>query len=764
MANRTFSNVKINVAFTQHANHTDNLVTNESLAISLGKIMKWKNDFHSVVWTGAADSASNATTVNGHTVNIDVPANAKFTDTTYTFATGDTNGTFKVTPLGGTAQNVSIKGLGSMAYKTDTDYIPTSKMGVANGVATLGTDGKVPTSQLPSYVDDVTDAYRDASTGKFYTSSAKTTEITPEGDKIYVDTATNTTWRWTGTAYVQIKGDLTLGETSSTAYRGDRGKIAYDHSQLTSGNPHNVTAADVGLGNVENKSVSTIKNEILTKTNVNNLYTSDGGLVTFNDKASDTKDGILTKEYFSKIGYTNIAYATSATAAATAAKVATVVDNDNWELKTGSIVCIKFSATNTGQNPTINVNDTGAFRVWYNTALLTTSNLGYAGTTNRPMWFMYDGTQWVFMGWSMDNSGSDTYDRTRLSAAPKAGTAGVFQYSIIALDTDDKFQALTTTGGTGTSKVWNTSAKFRNAPIIFYYGGAAKTNNTALETSNLFSEMSGLDLRYSSNITSSAGFTANMPIYIECDVNDAGYWSVTTTGLTQTFTSGKYYIFLGIMNNVYQCSIASDHPIYYYDGTNLVPTGGMTAAEKTKLAGIEANANKYTHPTYTAHASGLYKITVDTTGHISAATGVAASDVLGAIGTKLVKNVTQKSSGVATITYTDDTTSDVTIYTHPITAGNKHIPPGGASGQFLKYFESGTATWAAISTSDISGYVAPTTYVDFTGATASANGVHGLVPAPTKGDQATKFLKADGTWSDDPVIEADTLTLNVVAS
>jgi hypothetical protein len=46
---------------------------------------------------------------------------------------------------------------------------------------------------------------------------------------------------------------LALGETESTAYRGDRGKIAYDHSQIT-GNPHGTTKADIGLGNVDNTS------------------------------------------------------------------------------------------------------------------------------------------------------------------------------------------------------------------------------------------------------------------------------------------------------------------------------------------------------------------------------------------------------------------------------------------------------------------------------------------------------------------------------
>jgi len=55
---------------------------------------------------GNANTASNAQTVNGHTVNSDVPSNATFTDTTYTFANG-TNG-FTVTPSGGTAQTVTV--------------------------------------------------------------------------------------------------------------------------------------------------------------------------------------------------------------------------------------------------------------------------------------------------------------------------------------------------------------------------------------------------------------------------------------------------------------------------------------------------------------------------------------------------------------------------------------------------------------------------------------------------------------------------------
>lgn len=49
---------------------------------------------------------------------------------------------------------------------------------------------------------------------------------------------------------------VVLGETSSTAYRGDRGKTAYEHAQKASGNPHSVTKQDVNLGNVPNVSTN----------------------------------------------------------------------------------------------------------------------------------------------------------------------------------------------------------------------------------------------------------------------------------------------------------------------------------------------------------------------------------------------------------------------------------------------------------------------------------------------------------------------------
>lgn len=83
-----------------------------------------------------------------------------------------------------------------------TNYIPKSEKGSANGVASLDGNGKVPSSQLPSYVDDVIEGYY--YNGQFYTDSAHTQLITPETGKIYVDLDTNKTYRWGGTTYVEI--------------------------------------------------------------------------------------------------------------------------------------------------------------------------------------------------------------------------------------------------------------------------------------------------------------------------------------------------------------------------------------------------------------------------------------------------------------------------------------------------------------------------------------------------------------------------------
>lgn len=113
------------------------------------------------------------------------------------------------------------------------------------------------------------------------------------------------------------------------------------------------------------------------------------------------------KENRDKLDHTNIAYGTCSTIAGTAAKVVTITGNTQWKLEPGATIVVKFSYTNTASNPTLNVNGTGAKRIWYNTALLGTSSLNRGGYASRYITYVYDGTQYVFQSWSVDDA-SDT--------------------------------------------------------------------------------------------------------------------------------------------------------------------------------------------------------------------------------------------------------------------------------------------------------------------------------------------------------------------
>lgn len=115
------------------------------------------------------------------------------------------------------------------------DRLPSITDAKITSISASKITGTIPQANLPSYVDDVLEY-----------NSKSSFPGTGETGKIYVDTATNLTYRWGGSSYVEISPSLALGETSSTAYRGDRGKIAYDHSQAT-GNPHSLTLSNLGI-------------------------------------------------------------------------------------------------------------------------------------------------------------------------------------------------------------------------------------------------------------------------------------------------------------------------------------------------------------------------------------------------------------------------------------------------------------------------------------------------------------------------------------
>lgn len=143
-------------------------------------------------------------------------------------------------------------GLGNV---TNEAQIPLSQKGKASGVASLDSNGKVPASQLPSYVDDILEVkfvsedmnvisdspsdtllvvsgentgyyvregsawkkQEDLSAGKIYLVTQKNTV----GGTVY---NVNTSWRWSGTRLVQVGNPLVIGEVEGTAFDGSRGK------------------------------------------------------------------------------------------------------------------------------------------------------------------------------------------------------------------------------------------------------------------------------------------------------------------------------------------------------------------------------------------------------------------------------------------------------------------------------------------------------------------------------------------------------------
>lgn len=114
-----------------------------------------------------------------------------------------------------------------------------SDRGAANCVATLDANGRVPASQLPSYVDDILEGTAGALTeGKIISfKDLNNNNYEPEEGKIYIDVNNNMSYRWAGnnTGYVKVASDLALGETSATAYRGDYGAAAYAHAVTNKG-------------------------------------------------------------------------------------------------------------------------------------------------------------------------------------------------------------------------------------------------------------------------------------------------------------------------------------------------------------------------------------------------------------------------------------------------------------------------------------------------------------------------------------------------
>jgi hypothetical protein len=158
----------------------------------------------------------------------------------------DTTFIVTATNVDGTTTQVSLASAFSAKVDADT-------LGAPNGVATLDGAGKVPASQLPGFVDDVLEF---ANLDAFPQPG--------ESGIVYVALDTNKTYRWSGSEYVVIGNDLALGENSSTAYPGDKGKSVTDafNAHKGAGGTDN---HPLGNGSVAGFSVNDFTNDLKSK-------------------------------------------------------------------------------------------------------------------------------------------------------------------------------------------------------------------------------------------------------------------------------------------------------------------------------------------------------------------------------------------------------------------------------------------------------------------------------------------------------------------
>lgn len=195
---------------------------------TVGQNPKFTDTVTTVTTTGSGNAVTAITASNGA---LTVTKGASYSNNAGTI-TGVTGGT----GLSGSATSgsVTINHSNSVTAQT-TQAIYPIKIDAQGHISAYGTaitpltanstlsatklSGIVPAANLPSYVDDIIEGYYYNS--KFYTTSAHSTEITGETGKIFVDLSTNKTYRYSGSAYVEVS----------------QGSVVSVNRALTSGTP-----------------------------------------------------------------------------------------------------------------------------------------------------------------------------------------------------------------------------------------------------------------------------------------------------------------------------------------------------------------------------------------------------------------------------------------------------------------------------------------------------------------------------------------------
>ena len=261
----------------------------------------------------------------------------------------------------------------------------------------------------------------------------------------------------------------------------------------------------------------------------------------------------------------------------------------------------------------------------------------------------------------------------------------------------------------------DTASKLKNAVTIGLSGAATGTATSFNGSNNITIPVTSLDASKLTGTTS---------------VNTSGN-AGTATKLASTFSltlGNKTKDIDGSTNVSYSFTEMGVSPnTHRHANATSANDGFMSVSDKVKIDGIEANANKYIHPSYTPRSSGLYKVTVDASGHVSSVTPVVKSDItaLGIPGTDTqYGNAGGGNSGLMT--------DEMVTKLNGIEANaNKYIHPSytSRSSGLYKITVDSTGHVSAVTNvvkSDITGLGIPAQDTTYSDATTSA---HGLMTA-----------------------------------
>ena len=536
---------------------------------------------------------------------------------------------------------------------SDVGAIATTAKGAANGVAELDSEGKVPSAQLPSYVDDVLEY---ATLSDF--------PATGESGKIYIAKDTNKTYRWGGTAYTEISASLALGETSSTAYYGDKGKTAYNHSQVTSGNPHNVTASDVGLGSVGNfKAVSTVASQGLTTTEQSNARANIGAgtsSLTIGTTSSTAAAGNHTHDY-------SDVYA----AKAHDHDLSIATDSGTSELNMAASTVYKLTAGGKSFIFKSTPNTTYKFNSTYNSSTnkaATMADIAWANVQNAPT----------------SLPASDVYDWAKAASKPS------YTASEVGASASDHTHDITLATDTGTSTVTLASAgKYKltaggksvvftmptiptvNYPVTSVAGRTGAITLTKSDITDFPSSMTPSSHTHG-NITNGGDITATAPTIASGDcivINDDSASKVTngpafdgstaTKALTQkgtweTFGTSNLALGTTASTAYYgdKGKTAYDHSQSTHANVNATVVAASTTNGNIKIDGTETTV--YTHPGSgtNPHGTTASDVGLGSVGNFKAVSTVASQGL-----TDTEKSNARANIGAGTSSLTIGTTS-----------------------------------------------------------------------------------------------------------